>query len=116
MSGALGTPSVGRWTVISLLLGAAIACSSSSGSSSTTALDVGLSDAEAAVVELRVELAAAVRERRMAAGLTQAQLAKAFGSSQSRVAKLEGADSQASLESMVRALAVAGARIKLRVA
>ena len=77
---------------------------------------LGLSDAEAAVVELRVELAAAVRERRMAAGLTQAQLAKALGSSQSRVAKLEGADSQASLESMVRALAVAGARIKLRVA
>ena len=77
---------------------------------------LGLSDAEAAVVELRVELAAAVRERRMTAELTQAQLAKALGSSQSRVAKLEGADSQASLESMVRALAVAGARIKLRVA
>ena len=77
---------------------------------------LGLSDAEAAVVELRVELAAAVRERRVAAGLTQAQLAKALGSSQSRVAKLEGADSQASLESMVRVLAVAGARIKLRVA
>jgi phage-related protein/predicted XRE-type DNA-binding protein len=77
---------------------------------------LGLDDAETAVVELRIELAAAVRERRMAAGLTQAQLAKALGSSQSRVAKLEGADSQASIESMVRALAVAGARIKLRVA
>jgi predicted XRE-type DNA-binding protein len=77
---------------------------------------LGLNDAESAIVELRVELAAAVRERRMAAGLTQAQLAKALGSSQSRIAKLEGADPQASLESMVRALAVAGARIKLRVA
>jgi hypothetical protein len=39
MSGALGTRSVGRWTFISLLLGAASACSSSSGSSLTTALD-----------------------------------------------------------------------------
>jgi predicted XRE-type DNA-binding protein len=77
---------------------------------------LGLSEAEAAIVDLRIELAAAVRERRKAAGLTQAQLAKALGSSQSRVAKVEAADPQASLESMVRALAVAGARIKLRVA
>jgi len=77
---------------------------------------LGLSDAEAALVELRVELAAAVRERRLAAGLTQADLAKALGSSQSRVAKLEGADPQASLESMVRAAVAAGGRIKLRVA
>ncbi len=77
---------------------------------------LGLNDAEAAVVELRIELASAVRERRAAAGLPQAQLAKALGPRQSRVAKLAGADPQASLESMVRALAVAGARIKLRVA
>ncbi len=39
MSGASGTPGVGRWTVISLLFGAAIACSSSFGSSSTNVLD-----------------------------------------------------------------------------
>lgn len=77
---------------------------------------LGLNEAESAIVELRVELAAAVRERRIAAGLTQAELARALGSSQSRVAKLEGGDPQASLESMVRALAVAGGRIKLRVA
>jgi len=77
---------------------------------------LGLSDAEAALVELRLELAAAVRERRKAAGLTQADLAKALGSSQSRIAKLEGGDPQASLESMVRALVAAGARIKLKVA
>jgi len=77
---------------------------------------LGLNEAEAAIVELRVELAAAVRARRIAAGLTQAELAKVLGSSQSRVAKLEGADPQASLESMFRALALAGGRIKLRVA
>jgi DNA-binding XRE family transcriptional regulator len=77
---------------------------------------LGLNEAEAAIVELRVELAAAVRGRRIAAGLTQAELAKALGSSQSRIAKLEGGDPQASLESMIRALAVAGGRIKLRVA
>jgi ribosome-binding protein aMBF1 (putative translation factor) len=77
---------------------------------------LGLSQAEAAVVEIRVELAAAVREKRRAAGLTQAELASAIGSTQSRVAKIEAADAQASLESMVRALAAAGARVYLRVA
>src|SRR5262252_7525453 len=37
MSGASGTPGVGRWTVLSLLFGGAIACSSSSGSSMNAA-------------------------------------------------------------------------------
>jgi len=77
---------------------------------------LGLSEAETAIVELRLELATAVRERRVAAGLTQAQLAKAVGSSQARIAKIENADPQASLESMVRALVTAGARITLKVA
>ena len=77
---------------------------------------LALTDAEATVVELRIELAVAVRERRVAAGLTQADLAKALGSSQSRVAKLEAADPHASIESMVRALVAAGARVELRVA
>lgn len=39
MSGALGTLSAGRWTVVGLFFGAAIACSSSSGSSSMNVLD-----------------------------------------------------------------------------
>jgi transcriptional regulator with XRE-family HTH domain len=69
-----------------------------------------------AIVELRIELAQAVRRRRVAAGLTQAELAKAIGSSQSRVAKMEGGDPQASLESLVRALVAAGGKPKLKVA
>ena len=77
---------------------------------------LGMTDTEAAVVEIRVELAAAVREKRLAAGLTQAELANMVGSTQSRIAKIEAADPQASLESMVRALAAAGARVRLRVA
>jgi DNA-binding XRE family transcriptional regulator len=77
---------------------------------------LGLSEAEAAVVELRLELAAEVRNRRVSAGLTQAELAKAVRSSQARIAKIENADPQASLESMVRALVAVGARVKLRVA
>jgi predicted transcriptional regulator len=75
-----------------------------------------LSEAQAAVVELRLELAGAVRKKRAAAGMTQAQLAKAIGSSQARVAKMEGGDPQASIESLVRALAVLGAKPRLKVA
>ncbi len=83
----------------------------------TTAQEfLGLSDAEATLVELRLQLADGLRNRRTAAGLTQAQLAKAVGSSQSRIAKMEGGDPQASLESLVRALVAAGGKPKLKVA
>jgi ribosome-binding protein aMBF1 (putative translation factor) len=77
---------------------------------------LGMTETEAAVVEIRVELAAAVRKKRLAAGLTQAELANTVGSTQSRIAKIEAADPQASLESMVGALVAAGARVHLRVA
>jgi DNA-binding XRE family transcriptional regulator len=82
----------------------------------TVAEFIDLSEAEAAVVELRLELAGAVRKKRAAAGMTQAQLAKAIGSSQARVAKMEGGDPQASIESLVRALAALGAKARLKVA
>jgi DNA-binding XRE family transcriptional regulator len=77
---------------------------------------LGLTPAEDAVVELRLQLAEAIRKRRIAAGLTQAGLAKVIGSSQSRVAKMEGGDPQASIESLVRALAALGAKPRLKVA
>jgi len=65
--------------------------------------------------EARLALAKAVREQRKRAGITQAQLAKSIGSSQSRVAKMEGGDPQASIESLIRALSAIGASIKLTV-
>src|SRR4051794_35597558 len=76
---------------------------------------LGLSDAEETIVELRLQLAVAVRERRVASGLTQAELAKAIGSSQSRVAKMEHGDPQASLESLLRAVIAVGGKPSLRV-
>jgi DNA-binding XRE family transcriptional regulator len=82
----------------------------------TVAEFLDLSAAEAAVVELRLELAGAVRKKRAEAHMTQAQLAKAIGSSQARVAKMEGGDPQASIESLVRALAALGAKPRLKVA
>jgi predicted transcriptional regulator len=46
--------------------------------------------------------------------MTQAALAKTIGSSQARVAKMEGGDPQASIESLVRALAAHGGKRRLK--
>jgi DNA-binding XRE family transcriptional regulator len=71
-----------------------------------------LSPEEATLVEMRVALSRSLKERRLAAGLTQAALAKQLGSSQSRVAKLEAADPSVSLELLIRALLAVGASRK----
>ena len=71
-----------------------------------------LSPAESALIEMRLALSRALRERRQAAGLTQTALAKQLGSSQSRVAKLEGGDASVSLELLIRALLSVGASRK----
>lgn len=68
-----------------------------------------LTPAEAALVEMRWAMSRALRERRTAAGLTQAALARQVGSSQSRVAKMEAGDPSVSLDLLVRALLAAGA-------
>jgi ribosome-binding protein aMBF1 (putative translation factor) len=68
-----------------------------------------LTSEETALVEMRLALSRSIKERRTAAGLTQAGLAKQLGSSQSRVAKMEGADTSVSLELMIRALLTVGA-------
>ncbi|MDB4874032.1 MAG: putative transcriptional regulator with C-terminal domain [Gemmatimonadetes bacterium] len=77
-----------------------------------TAAFLKLTPQEAALVEMRLALSRSLRERRLAAGLTQTALAKALGSSQSRVAKLEGGDPSVSLELLIRALLSVGASRK----
>ena len=78
----------------------------------TAAQFLKLTPAEATLVEMRVALSQSLKERRLAAGLTQAALAKALGSSQSRVAKLEAGDPSVSLELLIRALLAVGASRK----
>ena len=68
-----------------------------------------LSKEEAALVEMKLSLADSVRRRRQARKLTQAQLAKLIGSSQSRVAKVEAADPEVSIDLLVRTLLALGA-------
>ena len=62
-----------------------------------------LSEAESAYIELKLELARAVRVERERHGLTQAVAARQLRSSQSRVAKMEAADRTVSLDLLVRA-------------
>jgi len=70
---------------------------------------LALDDDEAAVIELKLDLAAAVRTARTRRRLTQKQLAKALRSSQSRVAKMEAGDPSVSIDLLVRTLLRLGA-------
>ena len=70
---------------------------------------LGLSDQEAAFVEVKVALGTYLRRYRARRGLTQTALAQRIGSSQSRVAKMEAGDPSVSLDLQVRALLALGA-------
>jgi len=69
---------------------------------------LGLTDEEAAYVELRLKLADGLRARRTARGISQTALAKTIESSQSRVAKMESGDPSVSLDLLVRSLLALG--------
>jgi ribosome-binding protein aMBF1 (putative translation factor) len=69
---------------------------------------LGLSKEEAAFVEMKLALAESMRKRRQARRLTQTQLARKIGSSQSRVAKMEAADPSVSIDLLVRSLLAMG--------
>ena len=66
-----------------------------------------LTDEEAAMIEIKVKLAAAVRKLRREQRLSQTKLAARMRSTQPRVAKLEQAD--ASTDQMIRSLLALGA-------
>ena len=70
---------------------------------------LGLTDEEAAYVELKLALSRALRKRRKKHNLTQVQLAKRIGSSQSRVAKMEAGDPSVSIDLLIRSLIALGA-------
>ena len=70
---------------------------------------LGLSEQEAAYVELRLRLADSLKTRRRKQNLTQTAFAKRIRSSQSRVAKMEGGDPAVSLDLLIRSLLALGA-------
>jgi DNA-binding XRE family transcriptional regulator len=79
---------------------------------STVAEFLGLTEEEQTLVEMKLELVDGVRRLRAEREVTQAQLAKRLGSSQSRVAKLEAGDASVSIDLLMRTLLVLGASRK----
>ena len=72
---------------------------------------LGLDEVERQVVDCRVRLGREIRRRREQAGLTQAELAKAIGSSQSRVAKAEATVDGVGLDLLMRAFFASGGQL-----
>ena len=70
---------------------------------------LGLTDEEEAFIDLKLALAKAVREERAKRKLTQDQLGRLLGSSQSRIAKMEAGDPSVSIDLLVRSLLRMGA-------
>ncbi|HEV8242570.1 MAG TPA: helix-turn-helix transcriptional regulator [Nitrospirales bacterium] len=69
---------------------------------------LGLSDAESALIELKLALSRTLRDRRQRCGMSQVELAKRLRSSQSRVAKMEAGDPSVSMDLLVSTLLVLG--------
>jgi len=70
---------------------------------------LGLTPEEAAFVEVKLALSEKLKARRTQQGMSQAQLARRLGSSQSRVAKMEAADASVTVDLLVRGLIASGA-------
>src|SRR2546428_2334207 len=67
---------------------------------------LGLSDADAALIEMKLALSRTLRDRRQRRGVSQVELAKRLRSSQSRVAKMEAGDPPVSMDLLVSSLLV----------
>lgn len=70
---------------------------------------LGLTPAEVDHIEIHAALGHAVRALRQLRKVTQMELAKRLGSSQSRVAKMESGDPKVSIDLLLRALLALGA-------
>jgi len=73
-----------------------------------------MSDQERQLLDARVALAMAIRRQREATDLSQKELGARLKTSQSRVAKIERAASDVSLDQLVRALTAAGGRVVVK--
>jgi predicted transcriptional regulator len=73
---------------------------------------LGLTDEEAALVEIKRALVKQLAETRKANKITQTRLAKMINSSQSRIAKMESGSPDVTLDLLVKALFALGATRK----
>lgn len=72
-----------------------------------------MTDDERQLLDARVEIALAVRRQRQSLNLSQKQLAQRIKTSQPRIAKIERAASDVSLDQLLRAFTAAGGRISI---
>lgn len=70
---------------------------------------LGLEDRQVALIDMRLALAAALRERRLRSGLSQVALARMLDTSQSRVAKMEASEPGVTFDALILALLALGA-------
>lgn len=73
---------------------------------------LGLTPEESAMVSIRLALAQNLKGRRLQLGISQVELARRLGSSQSRVAKMESAENSISVDLLVRGMLATGAKPK----
>jgi predicted transcriptional regulator len=73
---------------------------------------LALSPEEESYIELKLSLSRFLQEKRKTRRLTQIQLAKLIQSSQSRVAKMEKAESSVSIDLILRSLLALGTEMK----
>jgi predicted XRE-type DNA-binding protein len=73
-----------------------------------------LSDKESQLLDIRVKLALAIRQQREAVHLSQKQLGALLKTSQPRVARIERAASDVSMDQLIRAFTVAGGKIVVK--
>ena len=71
-----------------------------------------LSAEDAAYIEMKLALSDSLKKKRMKKRLSQVALAELIASSQSRVAKMEAADSSVSIDLLVKSLLAMGASRK----
>ena len=70
---------------------------------------LGLTPEESALLDIRMALSIALKQRRLEAQLDQSNLAEKIQSSQSRVSKMEACDSSVSIDLLIKAILGTGA-------
>jgi ribosome-binding protein aMBF1 (putative translation factor) len=73
-----------------------------------------MSDEERQLLDARVELALAIRRQRVSLHLSQAELGARLKTSQPRVAKIERAAADVSLDQLVRAFTAVGGKVVVK--
>jgi ribosome-binding protein aMBF1 (putative translation factor) len=73
-----------------------------------------MSEVERQLLDARTQMAAAVREARAISNLSQKELGKRLKTSQPRIAKIERAAPDVSLDQLIRAFVAAGGRLDVQ--